>query len=113
MHGLNKTAVEVIVAEVGVDISQQTSKHVDALKNIVFEAVITIFYDARENCPLNPGAKRIVNCGFYNLPGMAHTLADAGVNEETQHNCYRQVRDEIQAFVKTLPSYLKNEPQRE
>ncbi len=104
-HGLNLTAVEVM-AEVGVDISTQTSKHVDALRHIAFDAVITVCDNARETCPFFPGAKKMLHVGFADPPTLAKTLAAGGAGEEEQRNCYRRVRDEIRAFVETLPDAL-------
>ncbi len=104
-HGLNQTAVEVM-AEAGVDISAHTSKHVDTLRDMVFDAVITVCDNARETCPFFPGAKKILHVGFSDPPAMAKTLAAQGAGEEERRNCYRRVRDEIRDFVETLPDAL-------
>ena len=40
---------------------------------------------------------------------MARDLAEEGASEEEQMNCYRKVRDEIKAFVETLPEALKRQ----
>ena len=104
-HGLNPLAVEVM-AEVGVDISKYTSKHIDTLKDRIFDAVITVCDNARESCPFFPGAKRILHVGFTDPPAMAKTLAKQGAGEEEQRNCYRQVRDEIRTYVESLPESL-------
>ncbi len=104
-HGLNRTAVEVM-AEAGVDISGHTSKHVDSLRDMVFEAVITVCDNARETCPFFPGAGKMLHFGFSDPPAMAKELAAKGASEEEQRNCYRLVRDEIRAFVETLPDAL-------
>jgi len=52
-HGLNPTAVQVM-AEAGVDISGQRSKHVDELRDIPFDFVVTVCGHAHEHCPLFP-----------------------------------------------------------
>jgi arsenate reductase (thioredoxin) len=104
-HGLNRTAVEVM-AEVGVDISTHVSKHVDTLRHIAFDAVITVCDNARETCPFFPGAKKMLHVGFADPPALAKTLAAQGAGGEEQRNCYRRVRDEIRAFVETLPDEL-------
>ena len=49
-HGLNPNAVRVM-AEAGVDISGQRSKHVDELRDIAFDYVVTVCGHAHENCP--------------------------------------------------------------
>jgi len=106
MHGLNPVAVEVM-AEAGIDISAQTSKNLDSLRHIAFDAVITVCDNARETCPIFPGAKKMLHIGFSDPPALAKKLAAAGAGEEEQRNCYRRVRDEIRAFVDTLPETLQ------
>ncbi|KAB2887987.1 MAG: arsenate reductase ArsC [Desulfobulbaceae bacterium] len=108
-HGLNRTAVEVM-AEAGVDISGHTSKHVDDLKSITFDAVITVCDQARETCPFFPGAKKVLHVGFSDPPALARELAAEGADEKAQRDCYRRVRDEIRAFVETLPESLHIDP---
>ena len=66
-HGLNRTAVEVM-AEAGVDISRHTSKHIENLRDIVFDAVITVCDNARESCPFFPGARKMLHVGFIDPP---------------------------------------------
>jgi len=104
-HGLNQTAVEVMT-EAGVDISGHTSKHLNSLRDIIFDAVITVCDNARETCPFFPGAKKMLHVGFSDPPAIAKDLAARGASEEEQRNCYRRVRDEIRAFVETLPEAL-------
>ncbi len=104
-HGLNPMAVEAM-AEAGVDISKHTSKHIDTLRDRAFDAVITVCDNARESCPIFPGAKRILHVGFIDPPVMAKTLATQGAGKEEQRNCYRLVRDEIRTFVESLPESL-------
>jgi len=105
VHGLNSAAIKVM-AEVGVDISAQTSKHVDAFRGRDFDAVITVCDNARETCPFFPGAKKILHVGFADPPTKAKELAEQGAGEEEQLDCYRLVRDEIRTFVETLPEHL-------
>jgi arsenate reductase (thioredoxin) len=100
-HGLNPHAVKVM-AEVDIDISKQTSKHIDTLENIRFDIVITVCDSAHATCPFFPGARKVLHFGFCDPPAMAKQLAAQGVNEEQQLNCYRSVRDEIGKLVQTL-----------
>jgi arsenate reductase (thioredoxin) len=111
-HGLDPIAV-VAMAEAGVDISGQTSKHVDSLQHITFNTVITVCDKARESCPFFPGAKKVLHVGFNDPPAMAKMLAAQGAGEEEQRNCYRRVRDEIRVFVMTLPESLQGERETE
>src|SRR5436190_20965722 len=59
-HGLNPNAVKVM-AEAGVDISHHQSKHVDDLKDIQFDYVVTVCGHANENCPIFPRKAKIVH----------------------------------------------------
>jgi len=104
-HGLNPIAVEVM-AEAGVDISGHRSKHLHELGTIPFDAVITVCDHARESCPFFAGAQQMLHVGFADPPAMARDLAARGAGAEEQRDCYRRVRDEIRAFVETLPGAL-------
>jgi arsenate reductase len=100
-HGMNPLAIQVM-AEAGVDISGHRSKHVRELKDIPFDYVVTVCSHASENCPVFPGKAKVVHVGFDDPPKLA-----AGANtEEEALDHYRRVRDEIRAFVETLPARL-------
>ncbi len=98
-HGLNPLAVKVM-AEAGVDISQQESNVIDELPIKEFDWVITLCGHADETCPFFPG-KRIYK-GFDDPPKLA---ADATSDEEKLVH-YRRVRDEIREFIISLPDSL-------
>ena len=101
-HGLNPNAVKVM-AEAGVDISGQKSKNVADLLHIPFDYVITVCGHANGNCPFFPGKAKIVHVGFDDPPKLAEQVE----GKEEKLNCYRRVRDEIKAFIETLPEHLK------
>ncbi len=101
-HGLNPNAVKVM-AEVGVDISGYRSKHVDELKDIDFDYVITVCDNAHESCPMFAGKTKVVHVGFDDPP----RLAKSAKTERQALDCYRRVRDEIKLFVENLPENLK------
>ncbi len=101
VHGLDPRAVRVM-AEAGVDISGQRSKHVDEVKDIPFDYVVTVCDDARERCPLFPGKAQVIHVSFDDPP----RLAERAKSEEEALNGYRRVRDEIKALVETLPDRL-------
>ena len=105
-HGLNPLAVEVM-AEAGVDIAAQQSENIKDFANQKLDVVVTVCGHAHETCPVFPADCRVVHVGFEDPPKMARELADAGASEEEQMNCYRKVRDEIRAFVETLPEALE------
>jgi arsenate reductase len=101
-HGLNPSAVKVM-AEAGVDISGHTSKNVATLLDVPFDYVVTVCGHAQEHCPLFPGSARVVHVGFDDPPALARLVTA----EEEKLDCYRRVRDQIRAFVKTLPACLE------
>ncbi|HBC87628.1 MAG TPA: arsenate reductase [Lentisphaeria bacterium] len=100
-HGLNPLAVKVM-AEAGVDISKHRSKHVDELKGIDFDYVITVCGHANENCPFFPGKTKVIHVGFDDPP----QLAKSAKSEEEALSHYRRVRDEIRDFVEKTPDNL-------
>jgi arsenate reductase len=100
-HGLNPLAVKVM-AEAGVDIANQKSKHVDQVKDIRFDYVVTVCGHANENCPFFPGKTKVVHVGFDDPPALAKNAA----TEDDALNVYRRVRDEIRRFVESLPESL-------
>lgn len=107
-HGLNPNAVKVM-AEAGVDITNQKSQHIDEFKDTKIDYVITVCNHAHETCPWFPADCNVIHVGFQDPPKMAAAIADKGGSEEEQLDCYRAVRDEIKAFVETLPGFLKEE----
>ncbi|MBU1341662.1 MAG: arsenate reductase ArsC [Proteobacteria bacterium] len=105
IHGLNPNAVKVM-AEAGIDISGQTSKHIDAFKDMALDIVVTVCSHAHESCPYFPPRCKVVHVGFDDPPKMAEKLAAQGAGKEEQLECYRKVRDEIKLFVQGLPDNL-------
>ena len=103
-HGMNARAVAVM-REAGVDITGQRSKHVDELKDVPFDYVVTVCDHANETCPRFPGKTKVVHVGFDDPPKLA---ANAKREEEALGH-YRRVRDEIRAFIETLPKGLESE----
>jgi arsenate reductase len=101
-HGLNPIAVQVM-AEAGVDISLQKSQHLDELRDVTFDHVVTVCSNAHESCPAFPGQTRVTHVGFDDPPQLAR---DAATPEDALSH-YRRVRDEIRQFVETLPGALQ------
>jgi arsenate reductase len=100
-HGMNPDAVKVM-AEAGVDISKHRSKHINELKNIVFDYVITVCDNAHESCPMFAGKAKVIHVGFDDPP----RLAKEAKSQQEALDCYRRVRDQIQVFIQTLPESL-------
>lgn len=99
-HGMNPLAIRAM-AEVGVDIRGQSSKHLDDLAR-EFDFVITLCDSAHESCPYFPARTRLIHVGFEDPPRLA---AGATSDDEAMPH-YRRVRDAIGAFILTLPGAL-------
>jgi arsenate reductase len=97
-HGVDPKAVKVM-AEAGVDISTQRSKNIEELRHVTLDCVITLCGHANELCPFFPGKVLRMHAGFDDPP----RLAAAAKTEEEALIHYRRIRDEIRAFVETLP----------
>jgi arsenate reductase len=99
--GVSHLAV-MVLAEIGVDISGETSDHLDKYKDMHFDYVITLCDDANEKCPVFFGGANRLHMGFPDPP---HS------NEPTRENLqkFRDVRDAIQAgMIEFFRGELKN-----
>jgi arsenate reductase len=77
-----------VMKEVGIDISQHQSKHLNQFTDKKIETVITICGNADQACPLFPGQ---VNRHHWGFDDPAHAKG----GEEEVLKVFRQVRDEI------------------
>ena len=94
IHGLNPLAVQVM-KEDGIDISGQSSDHIDRYKKISFDLIITVCDHAQENCPwFFSGAKRF----HQNFPDPAKVR---GTADEILH-AFRNVRDLIKKYAENF-----------
>jgi len=101
-HGIDPRAVAVMV-EAGIDISAHRSKHMDKLRDISFDLVVTVCDSAQEECPVFSGAVKTVNHSFDDPP----LLSGDAKSEDEALDIYRRVRDEIRDFVaSTFPDFL-------
>lgn len=94
-------AIEVM-AEAGVDISGQYSKHAEDLAGIRFDYVVTLCDYANGVCPEYPGFGKRVHRPFED-PAMAR-----GSKREVMP-LFRSARNKIRAFVKGMPENLEEE----
>jgi arsenate reductase len=85
VHPLAIRALE----EIGIDLSKNTSKHLDTFLDRDVETVITVCGNAGQACPTFPGQ---LNRHHYPFDDPAH----ASGTEEEQLAVFRRVRDEIQ-----------------
>lgn len=98
---VNPRAIQVM-REAEVDISKHRSKHLQEFIGVDFDAVVTVCDKANESCPVFPGRVHRLHVGFDDPP----RLAAAAANEDEALSHYRRVRDEIRAFIATLPDTL-------
>jgi arsenate reductase len=97
--GVSSRAIKVM-AEAGVNISDHKSKHMDELKGIDFDYVVTLCDNVSEGCPVFRGEAKIIHKPFED-PYLA-----AG-SEEIVLATFRKVRDQIKAFVEKMPGNLR------
>ena len=101
--GIDPRAIKTM-AEIGIDISSQSSTSIDEIKDIEFDYVITLCDNAQKTCPSFPAKTSIIHVGFEDPPRLAENARDE--EEAMQH--YRRVRDQIKTFVEQLPDILTN-----
>jgi arsenate reductase len=100
-RNLNQMAVKVM-AETGVDISTQRSKHVDELKNINFDYVVTVCDNARENCPIFSHKTKHFHKAFEDPTFMTGT-------EQQIKAAFVKLRDQMRRFIEKMPKILEKE----
>lgn len=84
---VNPTAIEVM-KEIGIDLSNYSSKNLSVFDGQAFDYVITLCGDANETCPLYIGGTKKTHIGFDD-PAKA-----SGSKEEILRE-FRRVREEI------------------
>lgn len=105
IHGLNRLAVQAM-KEIGIDISNHSSKTIADLGNREFDYVVTVCGHANETCPFFPARTRVIHQGFDDPPKLAFNA----VSDQEALTHYRRVRDEIRDFVLSLPGVLSDDP---
>jgi arsenate reductase len=81
------------MADLGVDISGQSSKTLERYLGEPFDYVVTVCDDTNESCPVFPGAENRLHWSFQD-PSRAEG------SEEKRLEVFRKVRDEIQARIR-------------
>ena len=99
--GVSSRAIKVM-AEAGVDISSHKSQHVDEFADVELDYVITLCDNAREQCPVFPGDVKLVHRAFSDPIMMIGT-------DDQVIAAFHRTRDEIKAFVETLPESLEGD----
>jgi arsenate reductase len=86
-----------VMKEIGVDISDHRSKHVDEFQHQSFDYVLTVCDNAKESCPVFPGHSKRIHKSFEDPAAFQGT-------EEERLVLFRRVRNEIRDYLKTFPS---------
>jgi arsenate reductase (thioredoxin) len=81
----------VVMNELGIDISDHRSKHVDEFQDQSFDYVLTVCDSAKESCPVFPNQSKRIHMAFQGT-------------EQERLALFRRVRDEIRDYLKTFPS---------
>jgi arsenate reductase len=88
--GINPYTIQVM-REIGIDVGQQTSKHLDQfLGKTNFGYVITVCDNAEKNCPIFPGVSIRLHWSFEDPAALQGT-------PEERLAKFREVRDQIEA----------------
>jgi arsenate reductase len=94
--GVYPKAVQAM-REIGIDISDQKSKHIDDLPAKKFDYIITLCDHAAQNCPVFFGNGVRLHHGFSDpaaAVGSDHEILEA----------FRKVRDELKQFIRRFDS---------
>ena len=84
--------------QIGIDISKNTSNHVDEYTDIDFDYVFTVCDNAKEICPIYPKAKQMIHHSFIDP-------ADAKGSASEQLAVYVNVRNQLSDYFK---DFFKN-----
>ena len=86
-----------VMREIGIDISEHRSKHLDEFAGQGFDYVLTLCQEANESCPIFSGAAKRIHRHFEDPP-------PPPVGSEAERVAiFRRVRDQIQDYLKSFP----------
>jgi len=88
-----------VLAEVGIDWSEARSKAITEMLDRPWDLVLTVCDNAREACPVVPGARRTAHEGFPDP-------AAIGGSEDERLAAFREVRDAIAIRMGALAADL-------
>jgi arsenate reductase (thioredoxin) len=96
---VSRRAIQVMM-EVGIDISHHKPKHIEDLCGIEFDYVVTLCDNAAAQCPVFKGKTKVIHRPFGDPGYMIGS-------EEAILDAHRRSRDQIRAFIETLPDSLE------
>jgi arsenate reductase len=90
---VNKYAVRVM-SEIGIDISNNSSNHIDEYLEDKIDLVVTVCDNAKEICPVFPKQTKFIHHSFVDP-------ASAKGKDEEVLKIYRNVRDQLEDYIKS------------
>ncbi|MEP2776604.1 MAG: arsenate reductase ArsC [Luteolibacter sp.] len=87
--------------EIGIDISEHTSKHLDQFLNSGITTVITVCGNADQACPAFPGKVSRHHWGFEDPPKAIR-------GGETEADAFRRIRDEIRGVFQAYAAGIRD-----
>jgi arsenate reductase len=91
--GIVRPEAIAVMSEVGIDITQHRSKHVDEFAGQEFDVVLTVCDNAKESCPVF----------FGKTTRLHHNFTDPAAvegSDEKRLEAFRRVRDELRSYLK-------------
>jgi protein-tyrosine-phosphatase len=101
---VHPTAIRVL-AQMGVDISQHRSKHLDLLREQSFDYIVTVCDRMRECCPTFPGDRELIH---WSLPDPA---ALSGVSAHAQEEAFEQIAQQLLTRLRHFLALIADEQQ--
>ena len=95
-HGVNPKAIETMKND-GIDISGNTSNHIDEYQNIDFDFIITVCDNAKERCPYFPSNAHKFH---FNFPDPAKATG----TENEINASFESTRDMVKTYCKEFVS---------
>lgn len=84
-----------VMSELGEDLSEAESKHLDRFTDESIDLVVTVCDSANEACPVFPNATEMLHWPFFDP-------ADAEGDEEQRKSVFRDVRDQIRGRIESF-----------
>ena len=97
-HGLNPNAVKTMAAD-GVDISTQTSNHIDEYIDVQFDYILTVCDSAKERCPVFPSTAKVTHHSFPDPAGAQGTTEEIAASFAHTRDL---IKDFLQNWVRTF-----------
>lgn len=85
-----------VMRELGIDISGHRSKSVNEFAGQPFDYVLTVCDNARESCPVFPGAAVRIHRSFEDPAAVEGS-------EDERLTAFRRVRDELRNYLRRFP----------